>query len=856
MFRKIYKRNGQIAPFKLEKITQAIYKASVAVGEPNWQLANDFSKEVVRRLEKKTKKGAVPMVEEIQNMVEQVLIEKAHPRVSKSYILYRQRRAEIRQEKKQILNKAEIDEVDKKFSINALRLLASRYLRKEDGKIIESPKELFKRVAVHTALPSLFYDVKIYKSRGKGAEYCFEDFDSKKFEDKFFIGKYKLNQFHLDALHRLYNRFAKNRQIKISWLNFLDLLKKNYFLKYENEINSYYDLMINQRFLPNTPALANFGSHLGMGSACFTLSVEDSIDSIMNTLKSAAIIFKSGGGVGYNFSNLRPEDDFIKTTNGTSSGPISFMSIFDKMTEVIKQGAMRRGANMGIMNSNHPDIEKFIKAKEGNKGLKNFNISIMLMPEFWGAYKKNETYNLINPRTGKPVKEINSRQLFDIISHQAWESAEPGVLFFDRINEYNPFLKSLGPIEGTNPCSELPLYPNESCNLGSINVWAYLKKNGDKKPKFNWGQLERDIKIATRFLDNVIDVNKYPLKEVEEMTLNTRKIGLGLMGIGDLLYELEITYASKKSLKFMEELMEFINYYSKETSVDLSKERGRLPYFDKSFYKDGKLPFAGLKDKKSWHFDWLALIKKIKKYGIRNSGTTTIAPTGSISMLAGISSGIEPVYSLVFEKNVALGSFYYVDPVFEEVMRKTGLMDEDLITDIVRFDGGIRHISYIPEKYKKIFVTAMDIAPADHVRVLATFQKWVDSAISKTNNFPAEATVDDIKKVYLLAYELGCKGIAVYRDKSLHTQVLISGSTKKKPKDIQRLSVVEKDEKIKGLVIYHEAGASKVSDLDKVEAEKYQNNNLNETKDCPNCKIALIRQEGCFKCPSCGWGMC
>ncbi|MEK7193934.1 MAG: adenosylcobalamin-dependent ribonucleoside-diphosphate reductase [Patescibacteria group bacterium] len=853
MFRSIRKRNGQIAPFKIEKITNAIYKASVAVGEPSWQLANNFSKEVIKRLEKKIKKGAVPTVEEVQDVVEQVLIEKVHPKIAKAYILYRQHRAEIRQEKKQILNKTEIDEVDKKFDINALRVLASRYLKKdEDGKIIESPKELFERVSVHTTLPSLFYDQKVYQKRGGAPEHRYEEFEPEKSEGKFAIGKYKLNQFHLEALKRLYDRFAKNRQLKVSWSALLNLFKNGYFDKYEPEIDTYYNLMVERRFLPNTPALANFGSYLGMGSACFTLGIEDSIDSIMDMLKAAAIIFKSGGGVGYNFSHLRPEGDFVKTTGGAASGPISFMSMFDNMTEVIKQGGIRRGANMGILNSDHSDIENFVKSKEGNKALRNFNISIMIMPEFWEAYKENKPYKLINPRNGKVVSEIDARKLFDTIAYQVWESAEPGILFFDRINEYNPFLKGLGPIESTNPCSEVLLYPFESCNLGSLNVWNYLKKNGDKKPHFDWQKLEQDIEIATRFLDNVVDVNKYPLPEIEEMTLNTRKIGLGVMGVGNLLCELEIPYASRQSLEFMERLMETVNYFSKVVSMQLSKERGRMPYFDKSFYKEGKMPFAGFRDKKSWHFDWAGIAKKIKKYGIRNGFTTVIAPTGSISMIAGASSGIEPIYSLVFEKNVAIGSFYYVDPVFEEAMRKAGLMDEDLIKDAARLNGSIRHISYIPEKYKKTFVTAMDISPADHVRVLAAFQKWVDSAISKTNNFPAEATVEDIKKVYLLAYELGCKGVTVYRDKSLHTQVLVSGSTKKKPKDIQRLSIVKKDEKASGMVVYSALGFSPAPN-------NFENNeiiNPKEMKYCPVCKTTLAKQEGCNKCPSCGWGMC
>ncbi|MFH0755405.1 MAG: adenosylcobalamin-dependent ribonucleoside-diphosphate reductase [bacterium] len=859
LIKNIQKRDGKIVPFDLSKITNAIYKASVAVGEPNWQLANNFGKDVIRRLEKKNNKNIIPNVEEVQDVVEQVLIEKVYSRIAKAYILYRQHRAEIRQEKKQILNKIEIDEIDKKFDINALRVLASRYLKKdEEGKIIESPKELFQRVAIHTTIPSLFYDVKIYQKRGGAPEHHIEEFDQVKSEGKFSIGKYKLNQFHLEAVKKLYDRLVQKSKMKVSWNNFLVFLKNGYFDKYENEIDVYFNLMVNRQFLPNTPALVNFGNYLGMGSACFTLSVEDSIDLIMDTLKAAAIIFKSGGGVGYNFSKLRPEDDFVKTTGGVSSGPISFMSMFDNMTEVIKQGGIRRGANMGILNSDHPNIEKFIHAKEGNKALKNFNISIMLKPEFWEALKEKKPYSLINPRNGKVEKEIDAQQLFEKIVYQAWESAEPGVLFYDRINEYNPFLKSLGPIESTNPCGEVILYPYESCNLGSINIWSYLKKNGDKKPQFDWQKLEQDVKIAIRFLDNVVDVNKYPLKEIEEMTLNTRKLGLGIMGVGNLLCELEISYGSQQSLKFMEKLMEFINYHSKEASIDLSKKRGRMPYFDKSFYKEGKLPFAGFKDKKSWNFDWLALTKKIKKFGIRNSFTTVIAPTGSISMIAGCSSGIEPIFSLVFEKNVTIGNFYYVDPVFEEQMKKIGLMDEDLIIDTARLNGSIRNISYIPEKYKKIFTTAMDISPNDHVRVLATFQKWVDSAISKTNNFPAEATIEDIKKVYLLAYELGCKGVTVYRDKSLHTQVLVSGSTKKNPKDTPKLSIIKKDEKTKGFVIYHEASAKTNTDnfnLLPEDLTKIENDNFNQ-KECPNCKIILIRQEGCLRCLTCGWGMC
>ncbi|KKU99041.1 MAG: Ribonucleoside-diphosphate reductase, partial [Candidatus Wolfebacteria bacterium GW2011_GWE1_48_7] len=696
MFKTVLKRNGQIVPFNGEKIVKAIYKASVAVGEENWDLAEQLAKEVIDRVSE-TKKGSVPEVEEIQDMVEQVLIDTGHAKMAKSYILYRMHRADIRHQKEQILNKEEIDEVDKKFDLNALRVLASRYLVKsEEGEVIESPKELFRRVATHITIASLFYDAKVYQKRPGGTEHRVEDIDYKKFADKLTIGGYKLNEFHIEALHRLYKRFAESRQIKVSWGELVDLFKKGYFDKYEEELTGYYNLMIGRKFLPNTPAIANFGNHLGMGSACFVLGVNDSIDDIMDTLKSAAVIFKSGGGVGYNFSHLRSEGDFVKTTGGTASGPISFMSMFDNMTDVIKQGGIRRGANMGIVNSDHPDIEKFIKAKEGNKALRNFNISIMLKPEFWKALKEKKPYQLINPRNGKVVKEIDPEQLFDMVAYQAWESAEPGVLFFDKINEFNPFVKTMGPIETTNPCGEVLLYPFESCNLGSINVWSYAEKNGGKKPVFNWERLAADTQTVMRLLDNVIDVNKYPMPEIEAMTLSTRKIGLGIMGLGDLLYELEIAYDSKEGFAFMEELMEFVNYYSKLASIDLSKERGRMPMFDKSAYKDGQMPFAAFKDKASWKQDWKGLVKKMEQHGIRNGFTTVLAPTGSISMIAGCSSGIEPVFSLVFEKSITIGSFFYVDPVFEDRMQREGLMDDALLKDVSGVSGSVRNVSYIP----------------------------------------------------------------------------------------------------------------------------------------------------------------
>ena len=810
--KKIEKRDGKISEFNPKKIVDAIYKATEAVGMPNYQLAKTLTDRVVKRLEEYFNKKEIPKVEQIQDAVEQVLMEKRESRTAKAYILYRQKRSTIRTEKQQVLNKNNIDEVDKKFDINSLRVLRSRYLKKDkEGKVKESPKELFTRVAVHVGLPSLFYDTKVFKKENAPL-HAKESFDSQKHADKVKIGKFKLNQFHLLALKRLFDRFNEKKQMKLTWSKFFNLIKKGEFDHYEQEIDQYYNLMVERRFFPNTPALVNFGNYLGMGSACFVLDVEDSIDSIMDTLKRASVIFKAGGGVGYNFSHIRPEGDFVKTTGGVASGPISFMSLFNRMTEVIKQGGIRRGANMGILNCSHPDIEKFITAKKGNLSLHNFNISVWIDSDFWDYYRKNKPYPLVNPRTNEVVKSINPHKLFDLLVYQGWESAEPGIIFGDWSNKYNPFLDTLGPIEATNPCGEVLLYPYESCNLGSINVWSFVKReptNGRKKQvEFDWKALEKTIHLTTKFLDNVVEINNYPLKKIEELSLSTRKIGLGIMGLGNLLYDLEIPYGSSQGVEFMERIMEFVNFHSKEGSIDLARERGFFPYYDKSFYSSGKLPFKGSEEEDSWHLDWNNLKTRIKKYGLRNAFTTVIAPTGSISMIAGCSSGIEPVYSLVFEKKVAVGTFYYVDPVFEKVMSREGVFDEDLIREVSQRGGSIKDLRFIPNDLREIFSVSMDIKAEDHIKALAAFQRWTDSAISKTINFPEDVSIDEMKKAYLLAHKLGCKDLTVFRNRSIRG-VLTAGATKKKKKEQRPQKLIShKDDKAMGHYVYQEANIS------------------------------------------------
>ncbi|MBW2975971.1 adenosylcobalamin-dependent ribonucleoside-diphosphate reductase [Candidatus Woesearchaeota archaeon] len=829
---EIRKRDGSVAQFEENKIVNAIFRAARSVGGQDINEAKKVADKVVNELEKQVK--GVPTVEQVQDIVERVLIELGHAQTAKAYIVYRQKRAEVREQKMKVLEKDCLDEVDKRFDVNALRVLKARYLKKDEkGKLTESPKQLFTRVALHSAIPDIFYDEKVYDINGEQSIFSLEEFKASDYEDKFSIGKYKLNQYHMEGLRRIYERYNTEKKIKVSWEQLLELLEQGYFNKYEAVAENFYNLMVERKFMPNTPAIANFGNSLGMGSACFVLGIDDSMESIMDTLKHTAIIHKSGGGTGFNFSKIRPEGDFVSSTSGAASGPLSFMRMFDTMTEVVKQGGIRRGANMGILNSNHPDIEKFITAKEGNKGLRNFNISVLIMGDFWDYYNKNKPYPLVNPRNNEVVKTISPKMLFDKIVYQAWESAEPGVIFFDIVNKYNPFFESLGPIVTTNPCGEVLLYPNEPCNLGSVNVWAFAKEDENGDVNYDWDGLKAAVRACTRLLDNVIDINKFPLKQIEEMSLLTRKIGLGVMGVGDLLYELRLPYNSEEGRKFMEKIMEFVAYHSKLESIELAKVRGKFPYFEKSFYSEGKLPFRGSETKDDWNVEWNEVSEDIKQNGIRNSFTTVIAPTGSISMIAGCSSGIEPVYSLAFEKNVKVGSFYYVDPAFEKALKKEGLYSDELMEEICDNNGSVQGLENFPKKLQKVFVTALNITPEDHIRALAGFQKWVDSSISKTNNFPADATVEDMRKSYILAYKLGCKDVTVFRDTSIKNQVLVVA--KKKKKDI-----VEKAEAEEGVL----------------EPENSESQPQSKARICPECGAKTNVQEGCVSCKSCGWALC
>ena len=503
--------------------------------------------------------------------------------------------------------------------------------------------------------------------------------------------------------------------------------------------------------LPNSPTLMNAGRELQQLSACFVLPIEDNLASIFDKVKQTALIHKSGGGTGFSFNRLRPEGDVVGSTGGIASGPVSFIRAFDAATDVVKQGGTRRGANMGILNVNHPDVEKFIKAKEDGKNLSNFNISIAVNKDFMERVKADQEYDLVNPRTGKITGQRNAKEVFDLLTNMAWKTGDPGLIFLDVINRDNPN-PQLGEIESTNPCGEQPLLPHESCNLASINV-ARMVTIAEGDTVMNWERLDETVDIAVHMLDNVIDMNNYPIPEIEEMSKKTRRIGLGVMGLSDLFIEMGVRYDSDEALEMAGEVMRRIQERTHHASTELAQIRGSFPAWEGSIYnRDGD------------------------SHPMRNSAPTTIAPTGTISIIAGASSGVEPLFALSYVRNVMDNTkLVEGNPYFEAVARQEGFYSEEMMEDLAR-TGSLEHID-IPEWVKDVFRVSHDIAPDWHVKMQGAVQEYIDNSVSKTINFPNGATVEEIAGAYMMAYELGCKGITVYRDGSKDGQVLSTGGT-------------------------------------------------------------------------------
>ena len=668
--RKIRKRDGSVVPFEKEKIRYAIERAAFEVLQDRLKsiTVSETVTQAVLQDASRLYRTSVPNVENIQDLVEQGLMKAGFGPIARSYIIYRERRAEMRQAKAALGLRDDL-----KFPINAMEVLKKRYLIKDDERnIVETPGELFRRVARHVAQGE-----KNFKSAVSATEA----------EETFF------------------------------------------------------DMMRELDFLPNSPTLMNAGTALGQLSACFVLPVADSIDGIFGALHHMAKIHQSGGGTGFNFSHLRPKGDLVKTTKGEASGPVSFMSIFDGATGVIVQGGRRRGANMGILRCDHPDIMEFIEAKIDKGRFANFNLSVAVTDRFMDAVRRNRSFDLVNPRTGKKDSTVRARTIFDLIVYGAWRTGDPGLIFVDTINRQNP-TPGVGRIEATNPCGELPLLPYESCNLGSVNL-ARMVKDGEP----DWKRLAETIRWGVRFLDDVIEVNNFPMPEIREITRANRKIGLGVMGFADMLIRLGVPYNSADGERFARRLMAFIRRESLKASTALAAERGVFPNHDKSVFAR-------------------------RNVSVRNATVNTVAPTGTISIIAGCSSGIEPLFAISFVRNVLSGTrLFEINPIFEKVARARGIYKREILAEIARW-GTLQKIKGIPRDIKRVFVTAFDVEPEQHLRIQAAFQEHCDNSVSKTINLPTESTIDDVRNIYLTAHKLRCKGITIYRYGSRAEQVL------------------------------------------------------------------------------------
>jgi ribonucleoside-diphosphate reductase alpha chain len=869
--RLVVKRDRSVQEFDALRIYNAIYGAFRDVNK-------DVDIEAVNKVADYVREILLGIpdeqvdIERIQKLIQAALMHNGHFDEAEAFILYRKERANVRKQKQEILEKDFLTDVEKSFTFNQLAVLSKRYLLRDlaTKKLVESPEDLFKRVATLMGLSDLLHDPLLFDKEGGHPITCvipsYEQYSG-------ILQSMYINEHHYERFVNLYCQLNDRGQMKRTLYEILDTdIVYLYSNIYQAKIKEYENLMINCEFMPNTPTLMNSGTSIGGLSACFVLHAPDSADGyIRGTVGDACAVYKVAGGVGIDYTEFRPEGSSANGVPNAASGPVSFMEMIDTLTDVIKAGGKRRGANMGILQVHHPDIEKFITMKQKAGVLENFNVSVGINDDYWDALTSGKTeYQLYHKTHDEMNRIVNPQQLWDLIAVSAWKSAEPGVIFFDNINRVNHMLTTQGPLKATNPCGEQPLYPNSSCTLGSINV----SKCVDEAGNFDWGQFKELVKICTRFLDNVVSMNKYPTKAIEEMALKERRIGLGVMGVADALYKMKIAYNSAEGFGFIKFISQVLTSTSIEESLELSKERGPAPLFD--FETQGK----GIINKRtvgslSFSQPWGYIEDHIRRYGLRNTWNTTVAPTGTIAMIAKCSYGIEPEYALVFEKEVTIGKFYYANEIFAKALKEEGLYTEEILAKIADNGGSIQNIPEIPDWMKKVFVVSMDIHWADHVMAQGICQQYIDNAISKTINLSKEVMVEDIKNAYLLAHEVKCKGITVYRDGSRAEQVLHTTSAKTgtqlKPSQFtldyiknnikneyarnilcKFFGIVELPHINEGPIEFHIAPPDYESYK---EAVKFIEQSKDKSK-CETCNSSLIFAEGCKLCPNCQVSYC
>lgn len=729
---RIIKRNGELVDFDPQKIITAITKAVDETNEFDLEEVNRLTDIVITLAGSSFKPAETPTVEQISDIVEQVLMAAGHYKTAKAFILYRE------QHRKDRAVRAVIGvEDDLGLSLNQLKVLERRYLlHNEDGKVIETPRQLFTRVASTLA--------------------AVESKQKKHWQQQFF------------------------------------------------------EVMSSMEFLPAGRTLNNAGTKQNQLANCFVLPIEDSMEGIFDAVKWTALVHQTGGGTGFNFSKLRPNGDVVsKSSGGFATGPVSFMKVFDIATRQVMQGGKKRGANMGILNVDHPDIMEFIACKTEDGDIANFNISVGITDEFMASVKHNTTFTLRNPRTKEPIQTLRASTLMDQIATLAWRTGDPGMIYLDAINKNNPLLDSFGRIDTTNPCGEQPLHPFDACNLGSINLSKFVTNH-----QINWPRLKQVVHLAVRMLDNVIDAGTYPLPQITDTVRANRRIGLGVMGWADMLFKLNVPYDSNEGIELAKKVMQFIQTESWLASEILAKEKGVFPRWSQSSFKQ-----QGRK--------------------VRNIAITTIAPTGTISMVADCSSGIEPAFALAYVKNVVDDAgLSYVNPYFSHQLHSLMGTNGEYSRAIHQISqtGSCQELAELPRQLRRVFVTAHDINWQWHIKMQAAFQQYVDNAVSKTINLPNTASIEDVKAAYLLSWELGCKGVTVYRDGSKDFQVL---QTAKLP-DHQTTSPS------KPLI----QSTLKQKSLKQRAAESHQ------AQVCPECGAKTTLSEGCVLCHSCGWSAC